>query len=63
MDVEQGGIVVPSFIGKSERSAIELAQESGLDLDIIGRGLGQDQSPLPGAHVQSGAKITVRFGR
>jgi cell division protein FtsI (penicillin-binding protein 3) len=63
LDVEQGGIVVPSFIGKSERSAIELAESSGLDLDIVGSGLAQDQSPLAGAHVPSGAKITVRFGR
>jgi cell division protein FtsI (penicillin-binding protein 3) len=63
LDVEQGGIVVPSFIGKSERSAIELAESSGLDLDIVGSGLARDQSPAPGAHVASGAKITVRFGR
>lgn len=63
LDVEQGGIVVPSFIGKSERSAIELAESNGLDLDIVGNGIAQDQSPPPGAHVGSGAKITVRFGR
>ena len=63
LDVEQGGIVVPSFIGKSERSAIELAESSGLDLDIIGNGVAQDQSPPPGVHVESGTKITVRFGR
>jgi cell division protein FtsI/penicillin-binding protein 2 len=63
LDVEQGGILVPSFIGKSERSAIELAETAGLDLDIVGSGRAQDQSPSPGAHVPSGAKITVRFGR
>ncbi|HKW18539.1 MAG TPA: penicillin-binding protein [Terriglobales bacterium] len=63
LDVEQGGIVVPSFIGKSERSAIELAEASGLDLDVVGSGLAQEQSPLPGTHVPSGAIITVRFGR
>lgn len=63
LDVEQGGIVVPSFIGKSERTAIELAESSGLDLDIVGDGWAQDQSPQAGAHVLSGTKITVRFGR
>lgn len=63
LDVEQGGIVVPSFIGKSVRSSIELAESSGLDLDVVGSGLAQDQSPVPGAHVPNGAKITVRFGR
>ena len=30
LDVEQGGIVVPSFAGKSVRGAIELAEDSGL---------------------------------
>ena len=39
LDVEQGGIVVPSFLGKSVRAAIEMAQESGLDLDVVGSGL------------------------
>src|SRR6202008_2643741 len=38
LDVEQGGIVVPSFLGKSVRTAIEMAQESGLDLDAVGSG-------------------------
>jgi cell division protein FtsI (penicillin-binding protein 3) len=63
LDVEQGGIVVPSFVGKSVRSSIELAQNTGLDLDIVGSGLGQQQNPPPGSHVASGAKITVKFGR
>jgi cell division protein FtsI (penicillin-binding protein 3) len=63
LEVEQGGIAVPSFIGKSVRSAIELAESNGLDLSVVGSGLAQDQSPPAGAHVPAGAKITVRFGR
>ena len=63
LDVEQGGIVVPSFLGKSVRSAIEMAQESGLDLDAVGSGLARQQSPLPGSHVASGSQVTVKFGR
>jgi cell division protein FtsI (penicillin-binding protein 3) len=63
LDVEQGGIAVPSFLGKSVRSAIEIAEANGLDLEIVGSGIAQDQSPAAGAHVASGAKITVRFGR
>lgn len=63
LDVEQGGIAVPSFLGKSVRSAIEIAEANGVDLEIVGSGIAQDQSPAPGAHVASGAKITVRFGR
>jgi len=63
LDVEQGGIVVPSFVGKSVRSAIELAESSGLDLDVVGSGLAQQQSPVPGTRVTSGARIMVKFGR
>jgi hypothetical protein len=63
LDVEQGGITVPSFSGKSVRSAIELAESSGLDLDVVGSGVGQEQNPPAGAHVLSGARITVKFGR
>jgi hypothetical protein len=63
LDVEQGGIVVPSFLGKSVRTAIEMAQESGLDLDAVGSGLARQQSPPAGSHVASGSQVTVRFGR
>jgi beta-lactam-binding protein with PASTA domain len=63
LEVEQGGITVPSFAGKSVRSAIELAESSGLDLDVVGSGRGQEQNPPAGAHVPSGARIMVKFGR
>ncbi|HWH57580.1 MAG TPA: penicillin-binding protein [Terriglobales bacterium] len=63
VDVEQGGIVVPSFLGKSVRSSIEMAQDSGLELDVVGSGKALDQSPAPGSHVASGTRITVKFGR
>ena len=63
LDVTQGGTVVPSFLGKTLRSAVELAEENGLDLDAVGSGIARDQSPAPGSHVAAGAKVTVRFGR
>jgi cell division protein FtsI (penicillin-binding protein 3) len=63
LDVEEGGIEVPSFLGKSLRVAIEAAQEAGLDLDAVGSGVAREQSPLPGAHVAAGSHITVHFGR
>ncbi len=63
LDVEQGGIVVPSFIGKTVRTAVETANQSGLDLDVLGSGMGREQSPSPGTHVQSGSTVTVKFGR
>jgi cell division protein FtsI (penicillin-binding protein 3) len=63
LDVEEGGIEVPSFLGENLRIAIEAAQEAGLDLDAVGSGTAREQSPLPGAHVAAGSRITVRFGR
>ena len=63
LDIEEGGITVPSFGGKSVRAAIELAEKSDLDLDIVGDGHAQLQSPLPGARVPKGSKVMVRFGR
>jgi cell division protein FtsI/penicillin-binding protein 2 len=63
LDVEEGGIAVPSFIGKSLRAALDIAQDAGLDLDAIGSGVAQDQSPAPGAKVAAGARVVVRFGR
>jgi len=63
LDVEEGGIEVPSFVGKSLRVAMEAAQDAGLDLDAIGSGVAREQSPQPGAHVAAGSRITVHFGR
>jgi penicillin-binding protein 2 len=63
LEVEQGGIEVPSFIGKSVRGAIETAQESGLELNPVGSGIAREQSPAPGAHVTSGSRVIVKFGR
>jgi cell division protein FtsI (penicillin-binding protein 3) len=63
LDVEQGGIVVPSFAGKSVRGAIELAQDNSLDLDAVGSGLAREQSPAAGSHVAMGSRVTVKFGR
>jgi cell division protein FtsI (penicillin-binding protein 3) len=63
LDVEEGGIAVPSFLGKSVRAALEVAQDAGLDLDAIGSGVAQEQSPAPGAKVAAGARVIVRFGR
>jgi cell division protein FtsI (penicillin-binding protein 3) len=63
LDVEQGGIEVPSFIGKSVRGAIETAQDSGLELNPVGSGLAREQTPAPGTHVTAGSRVLVKFGR
>ncbi len=63
LDVGQGGIAVPSFLGKSVRSAVELAEENSLDLNAVGSGVAREQAPAPGSHVAAGSKVTVKFGR
>jgi len=63
LDVEQGGIEVPSFLGKTVRAAIEAAEDSGLELEIMGSGIARDQTPAQGSHVASGSRIVVHFER
>ena len=63
LDVEQGGIVVPTFVGKTVRGALESAQDAGLELEAVGSGLARQQSPPAGTHVAAGAHVTVQFGR
>jgi cell division protein FtsI (penicillin-binding protein 3) len=63
LDVEQGGIEVPSFVGKTVRGAVEAAQDAGLELEAVGSGLARQQSPPAGTHVAAGAHVTVQFGR
>ena len=63
LDVEQGGIIVPSFVGKTVRSTIEQAESDGLEVDAVGSGIARDQSPPAGARVTAGATVVVRFAR
>jgi cell division protein FtsI (penicillin-binding protein 3) len=63
LDVEQGGIEVPSFVGKTVRGAVEAAQDAGLELEAVGSGVARLQSPPAGTHVAAGAHVTVQFGR
>ena len=63
LDVEQGGIEVPSFVGKTFRGAVEAAQDAGLELEAVGSGVARQQNPVAGTHVPAGAHVTVQFGR
>ncbi len=63
LDVEQGGIEVPSLVGKTVRGALEAAQDAGLELEAVGSGVARQQIPPPGTHVVAGAHVTVQFGR
>lgn len=63
LDVEQGGIEVPDFTGKTVRGAVESAQDIGLELDAVGSGVARQQTPAAGSHVPAGSRVTVQFGR
>lgn len=63
LDVEQGGIEVPSFVGKTVRGAVEAAQDAGLQLEAVGSGVARQQSPAAGTHVAAGSRVTVQFGK
>jgi cell division protein FtsI (penicillin-binding protein 3) len=63
LDVERGGIEVPSFVGKTVRNAVEAAQDAGLELEPVGSGVGRMQTPVAGTRVAAGARVTVQFGR
>ena len=60
LDVDSG-VVVPSFMGKSLRSAVEVAQQSGLEISVLGSGIARQQSPPPGSHLPVGQKVMIRF--
>jgi cell division protein FtsI (penicillin-binding protein 3) len=61
VDVESGGLVVPSLIGKPVRAAVELAQETGFEIDVIGDGVAREQAPAPGTRIAAGGRVAVRF--
>jgi len=63
LDVEQGGIEVPSFAGKTVRGAVESAEDLGLEIDAVGSGIARQQNPAAGTHVAAGSRVTVQFGR
>jgi cell division protein FtsI (penicillin-binding protein 3) len=58
-----GGVTVPSFVGKTMRSAVETAQDAGIELEAVGSGVAREQSPAPGSRVAGGARVVVRFAR
>jgi cell division protein FtsI (penicillin-binding protein 3) len=60
VDVE-GGVLVPSLLGKPVRQVVEIAQEAGIEIDVIGNGVAREQSPAPGSHIPPGARVAVRF--
>jgi cell division protein FtsI (penicillin-binding protein 3) len=58
-----GGVLVPDFHGKSLRVALEEAESAGLELEVNGSGVGQDQMPVAGSRIPPGGHVSVHFGR
>jgi cell division protein FtsI (penicillin-binding protein 3) len=58
-----GGVPVPDFRGKSLRSALEEAEAAGIELEVSGSGVGQEQTPAAGVRIPPGGHVSVRFGR
>jgi cell division protein FtsI (penicillin-binding protein 3) len=63
LDVVGGGVEVPSFVGKSLRSAVETAEDAGVEIEAVGSGVAREQNPPAGARVPTGTRISVRFTR
>ena len=61
VDVESGGLVVPSLLGKPVRAAVEMAQEAGFEIDVIGDGVAREQAPPAGTRIAPGGRVAVRF--
>ena len=57
------GALVPSFIGKPLREVVEEAQQAGIEVDVLGSGLAQQQSPPAGSRLTAGGHVAVRFAR
>ena len=58
-----GGAVAPSLLGLPVRTALETAQQAGIEIDIVGSGVAREQFPPPGARLAPGAHVSVRFAR
>ncbi len=59
----EGGVIVPSLLGKGVRSALEIAQETGIEIDVTGNGIAREQMPPPGSRIPAGGHVAVRFSR
>jgi len=62
IDVNSGP-VVPSFVGKTMRGAVETAQQNGLEISILGSGIARQPSPAAGSRLPAGQRVMVRFSR
>jgi cell division protein FtsI (penicillin-binding protein 3) len=57
------GLTVPSFIGETVKNVIQEAAENGIEVDMFGEGVAREQNPAPGAVLNPGEHIRVRFAQ
>jgi cell division protein FtsI (penicillin-binding protein 3) len=57
------GPVAPTLFGKTEVEVVQLSAEKGWLVEATGHGLAIDQYPAPGAPLQPGGRIRVKFKR
>jgi cell division protein FtsI (penicillin-binding protein 3) len=60
---EEDAVSIPDLTGQTVRSVTESCSRLGLVPMLIGNGVAVEQTPDPGAVVQRGSTITVRFGK
>jgi cell division protein FtsI (penicillin-binding protein 3) len=59
---QDAGELLPDFRGRTIRDAYQLARSLGLDCEVYGGGLVENQEPVPGISVDGIDKITL-FGK
>ena len=59
---EDGEIPIPDFSGKTMREVTEMCLSMGLDPALVGTSLATNQTPVAGAQVRRGTRVTVQFG-
>jgi hypothetical protein len=62
-EIDPGAPKVPNFVGMTVRDVAQEAAATGIDVDLYGEGLARAQKPAPGAFLQPGGHIAVRFAR
>ncbi len=56
-------LLMPDLRGRSVRDAARICAQLGLDLETRGEGWARQQSPQPGARIESGQVVRIDFGR
>ncbi len=54
---------VPSFLGETVKAVMQEAASDGIEVEMFGEGLAREQIPAPGAILNPGEHIRVRFAQ